>query len=219
MPTTIPRIITASSSNDDGLTPFAFDDTLPVAEENTESPFDSDVFAITNMATTNNTSSSVHNQKEAAEFHDTNENKMPTTPTKAPTAATETTMHVDAAENVYDAAKDVWAWGKGVFFMKPFLGLAEGVAGKVVGMAGISSLEDLDHAIMPKLQEFDDGHLNPAIQAMVGHIMGAVQKSEEIFKPVVCAILRPMGLIKQDESSTKKSSTDPELTPMLPATP
>jgi hypothetical protein len=219
MPTSIPRTIsTSSSNNDDGLTPFDFDDTLPVEDENTQSPFDSDVLAITNMTTTNNTSSSVPNQNQReAEFHDTNENNnMP----KTPTAATETTMHVDAAENVYDTAKDVWAWGKGVFFMKPFLGLAEGVAGKVVGMAGISSLEDLDHAIMPRLQEFDDGHLNPAIQAVVGHILGAVQKSEEIFKPVVCAILRPIGLIKDDESSTKKFRTEPELTgATIPPTP
>jgi hypothetical protein len=125
-----------------------------------------------------------------------------------PASATETTMHVDPAENAYDAAKGVWAWGKGVFVMKHFLGIAEGVAGKVVSMAG-STLEDLDHAIMPRLQEWDDSILNPALQALVGTILGAVKKSVDIFKPVVFAILKPIGLIKEDD---KKKSSEPELT-------
>jgi hypothetical protein len=123
------------------------------------------------------------------------------------TTATETTMHVDPAEKAYDAAKGFWAWGKGVFVMKHFLGIAEGLAGKVVGMAG-STLEDLDHAIMPRLQKWDDSILNPALQAMVGTILGAVKKSEDIFKPVVFAILKPIGLIKEDD----KKSSEPELT-------
>jgi hypothetical protein len=115
---------------------------------------------------------------------------------------TKTTMHVDPAEKAYDAAKGVWAWGKGAFAVKHFLGIAEAVAGKAVGMAG-STLEDLDHAIMPRLQKWDDSILNPALQAMVGTILGAVKKSEDIFKPVVFAILKPIGLIKEDD---KKSS-------------
>jgi hypothetical protein len=122
------------------------------------------------------------------------------------TTATETTMHVDPAEKAYDAAKGVWAWGKGVFVMKHFLGIAEGLASKVVGMTG-STLEDLDHAIMPRLQDWDDSLLNPVLQAVVGTILGAAKKSEEFFKPVIFAILKPIGLIKEDESSS-----EPELT-------
>jgi hypothetical protein len=183
-------------SNDDGLTPFDFDATPP--DEKTKSPFDSDVLAFTNT-----TSKSLPNQNKSreTEFHDTIENMS--------TSATETTMHVDPAEKAYDAAKGVWAWGKGVFFMKPFLGIAEGVAGKFVSMAG-SSLEDIDHSIMPRLQEWDDSLLNPVIQKLVDTIMGAVHKSEDIFKPVVFAILKPIGLIKED--GTKKTPSDPELT-------
>jgi hypothetical protein len=182
------------SSNDDGLTPFDFDDTP--ADENTQSPFDSDVLAFTK----NTTSRSLPNQnRRETEFHDTRQTMS---------TATETTMHVDPAEKAYDAAKGVWAWGKGVFVMKHFLGIAEAVAGKAVGMAG-STLEDLDHAIMPRLQEWDDSLLNPALQAMVGTILGAVKKSEDIFKPVVFAILKPIGLIKEDD---KKKSSEPELT-------
>jgi hypothetical protein len=183
------------SSNDDGLTPFDFDDNP--ADENTQSPFDSDVLAFTNT-----TSKSLPNNRRETEFHDTQENMSST--------ATETTMHVDPAEKAYDGAKAAWAWGKGVFFMKPFLGIAEATAGKFVTMAG-SSLEDIDHAIMPRLQEWDDSLLNPALQALVGTILGAMKKSEDIFKPVVFAILKPIGLIKEDGKNKKTS--EPELTP------
>jgi hypothetical protein len=120
--------------------------------------------------------------------------------------ATETTIHADPAEKVYDAAKGVWAWGKGVFVMKHFLGIAEGLAGKVVGMTG-GTLEDLDHAIMPRLQDWDDSLLNPVFQAIVGTILGAAKKSEEFFKPVIFAILKPIGLIKEDESSLEPERT------------
>lgn len=185
------------SSNDDGLTPFDFDDTP--ADENSQSPFDSDVLAFTK----NTTSRTLPNQsRRETEYHDTQQIMS--------TAATETTMHIDPAEKAYDAAKGVWAWGKGVFFIKPFLGIAEAVAGKAVSMTG-SSLEDIDHAIMPKLQEWDDSLLNPALQAIVGTILGAVKKSEDIIKPVVFAILKPIGLIKEDKDDKKKSS-EPELT-------
>jgi hypothetical protein len=182
-------------SNDDGLTPFDFDDTP--ADENIQSPFDTDVLAFTNNAR----SKSLPNQPET-EFHDTTENMS--------SSANETTMHADPAEKAYDAAKNVWAWGKGVFVLKPFLGMAEGAAGKFVSMTG-SSLEDLDHKIMPRLQEWDDSLLNPAIQALVNVIMGAVSKSEDIFKPVVMAVLKPIGLIKDDKK--KKSGSEPENTP------
>jgi len=113
-------------------------------------------------------------------------------------------MHVDAAEKVYDSAKGVWAWGKGVMVIKPFLGVAEGVAGKVVGMTG-STLETVDDAVVDQLHGLDDKILNPAIQAIVGTILGAVGKTEEVFKPIIIAILKPLGLIKD-------TAENPELT-------
>lgn len=51
--------------------------------------------------------------------------------------------HVDAAEKVYENVKGAWAWGKGIVVFSPFMGMAEGVAGKVVEMAG-SNLEEVD---------------------------------------------------------------------------
>lgn len=95
------------------------------------------------------------------------------------------TEGVDPAEKVYDAAKGVWSWGKGVMVLSPFLGLAEGVAGKVVEMAG-SSLEETDDVISSQLHGLDEKYLNPAIAAVVS---------------TVVSILKPVGLIKDDPST------------------
>lgn len=104
-------------------------------------------------------------------------------------------MHVDPAEKVYDTAKGVWAWGKGVMVISPFLGVAEGVAGKVVGMTG-NSLESVDDAVVDQLHGLDDNILNPAIQAIVSTVLGAAGKTEDVLKPIIIAILKPLGLIK-----------------------
>jgi hypothetical protein len=53
---------------------------------------------------------------------------------------TTTGLHADPAEKVYDTAKGVWSWGKGIIIFSPFMGLAEGIAGKIVETAG-SSME------------------------------------------------------------------------------
>mmetsp|Transcript_4341 Transcript_4341/g.8934 ORF Transcript_4341/g.8934 Transcript_4341/m.8934 type:complete len:114 (-) Transcript_4341:400-741(-) len=50
-------------------------------------------------------------------------------------------MHVDPAEKIYGTAKGVWGWGKGIIIFKPFMGIAEGIAGKIVETAG-SNLEE-----------------------------------------------------------------------------
>lgn len=141
-------------------------------------------------------------------FHDS---KMATvTPSKAKAPAptkffpTEAPTHVDAAEKVYDTAKGVWAWGKGMTVIKPFLGLAEGVAGKVVGIAG-SNLSSIDGAVVGQLHSLDDKMLNPAIAAILGAFLGAAGKAEDILKPIIVAILKPLGLIKN-------SAENPELT-------
>lgn len=130
------------------------------------------------------------------------------TPTTPATASkffpTEAPTHVDAAEKVYDTAKGVWAWGKGVMVFRPFLGLAEGVAGKLVSMVG-SNLETLDGAVVDQLHGLDDKILNPAISSIVGTLLGAVGKTEDVFKPMIIAILKPLGLIKE-------RAENPELT-------
>jgi hypothetical protein len=194
-----------SLSFDGLLTPFDLDNDNnhfePADESETESPFHSDALAL-NLS---------------YEPETTAPNSQETTFYEAraimSSSASTSEMHIDAAEKVYDNAKGVWAWGKGIMVVSPFLGLAEGVAGKVASMAG-STLEEVDHQIVPHLHTFDDSVLNPALAAVVGTIMGAVSKSEEIFKPIVFAILKPIGLIKDDKSTStkKKKKSEPELT-------
>lgn len=62
--------------------------------------------------------------------------KMATT-----TAETKPLDNLDPAEKIYDTAKGVWGWGKGIIIFSPFLGIAEGIAGKIVETAG-SNLEE-----------------------------------------------------------------------------
>jgi len=116
-------------------------------------------------------------------------------------------MHIDPAEKVYETAKNVWAWGKGVMLFRPFLGLAEGVAGKAVSVAG-GSLEQVDGFVMEQLHGLDDKVLNPAIQAIVSTIMKAAGKSEDVLKPMIVGVMKPLGLIK-DGSKTEPA---PEVT-------
>jgi hypothetical protein len=59
----------------------------------------------------------------------------------------EANTNVDAAEKLYGTAKGVWTWGKGIFFVNPFLGMAEAVAGKAVSMAGLS-LQTVDTIVV-----------------------------------------------------------------------
>jgi hypothetical protein len=104
--------------------------------------------------------------------------------------------HFDVAEHVYEGAKGVWGWGKGVSIINPFLGIAETVAGKVAGVVG-TSLEAIDGTIKPKLHEFDDGVLNPSIAKIVGIILATVSKGDETLRPIIEAILGPLGIIKK----------------------
>lgn len=121
-----------------------------------------------------------------------------TTPTKTAPGKT-----ADPAEKVYDTAKGVWAWGKGVFFISPFLGVTEAVAGKVVEMAG-SNLEQVDGALKGHLHGLDEGLLNPAIAKLVEALVAATGKTEEFLKPIIATALKPFGMIK--------NHPEPELT-------
>ena len=140
-----------------------------------------------------------------------------TTPKPAATAAstpptmhkekffpTEAPAHVDAAEKVYDTAKGVWSWGKGVTVISPFLGIAETVAGKAVSMAG-QSLETIDGEVVKQLHSIDDGILNPAIEKILGILLGAAGKSEDMLKPIIVALLKPFGLIKETAENPEKT--------------
>lgn len=117
-------------------------------------------------------------------------------------------INVDAAAHVYEGAKNVWGWGKEQMVISTFLGMAEGIAGKIASVAG-TDLEEIDGNLKPQLSSFDSGILNPAIKQVLSVILNAAGKGEEIFKPMVVSILKPVGLIKDDGS---KETIAPELT-------
>jgi hypothetical protein len=119
---------------------------------------------------------------------------------------TEVPQHVDAAEKVYDTVKGAWTWGKGVTIFKPFLGVTEAIAGKVVNLVG-SDLVSVDDALVHKLHSIDDSMLNPAIAAILGLLLGAAGKTEDALKPILLSILKPLGLIKE-------TAENPEITPV-----
>jgi len=125
--------------------------------------------------------------------------------TTTPTAAEES--HPDAAANVYEGAKGVWAWGKGVPVFSPFMGVAEAVAGKALEVAG-TNMEELDGNIKPQLQNLDSGILNPAIEKVAGIMLGAAGKAEEIVKPIIILVLSPFKMLEQQPSNETPEVTN-----------
>lgn len=117
----------------------------------------------------------------------------------------EHSMQVDAAETIYDKVKDFWSWGRGLPVVSPFLGIAEGVAGKCIGVATGQSLESLDRVVTDQLQIFDDAVLNPVIAHFVHAVLKASSETEKVLKPYLMHVFTHMGLIKT-------TAENPELT-------
>lgn len=124
------------------------------------------------------------------------------------TSSTNDQAHYDVAEHVYEGAKGVWAWGKGVPVFKPFMGIAEGMTNKVLGIAG-TSLQGIDGMITPKLADFDTSVLNPAIANVVGILMSVGAKGEDTFGPVVQSIVSSVTSTKIEDKSPEPA---PEVT-------
>ena len=130
------------------------------------------------------------------------------------TSSTTEQGHYDVVEHVYEGAKGVWAWGKGVAVFKPFMGIAEGVTNKVLSVAG-TSLEDIDGMITPKLADFDTSVLNPAIAKIVSILMATASKGEDTFGPLVNTIVSTVSSTKIEDKKTPEPA--PELTTPTPA--
>jgi hypothetical protein len=125
-------------------------------------------------------------------------------------------MNIDAAEKVYDTAKGVWAWGKGIIIFSPFMGMAESIAGKIVETAG-STLAQVDSCVIDKLHGIDDGILNPAVQTLVRTVLGAAHQTEDFVKPIIVALLKPIGLIKDTPENTSTTKSMPLKKPIAPS--
>jgi len=128
-------------------------------------------------------------------------------PPKEPLTTTTTESHADAAANVYEGAKGVWAWGKGVAVFSPFMGMAEAVAGKALQVAG-TNMEELDSNIVPQLKNLDSGILNPAIEKVTEVMLGAAGKAEEIVKPIFVLIMSPFKMLEQQPSNETPEVTN-----------
>lgn len=135
-------------------------------------------------------------------------------PVEAPVEAPAEPMKLDAAEAVYGKAKGILAWGKSVPVVGFFVGTSEAVAGKALGVVG-TDLSALDTKIEGELTKFDSGVLTPAISAIAKILMGVAGKSEETFKPIIMALMKPLGFLIKSEASeeTPEAHTEtPEVT-------
>lgn len=143
----------------------------------------------------------------------------PAAPTTTPVDSSSTMnedkyMQIPVAEAVYGKAKDVLAWGKSVPIVSFFVGTSEAVAGKALGVVG-TDLSQLDGKIGSEVTKFDKGILNPAIQAIAKVLIGVAGKSEETIKPIIDAILKPLGMLiksKTNEQSPEEHNNTPEVT-------
>ena len=129
----------------------------------------------------------------------------PVLATTTTTTSSSTTPNAkpDAAANVYEGVKGAWAWGKGVPVFSPFMGAAETVAGKALEVAG-TNLEEVDgNLIKPQLTNLDTAILNPAIETVVGIVLGTAGKTEEVFKQIISTLMAPFSKMISDEPATE----------------
>lgn len=135
-------------------------------------------------------------------------------PPPAPTVTKEEGTKIDAAGMVYGKAKDILMWGKSAPVVSFFVGTSEAVAGKALGVVG-TDLSSVDGKIESELTKFDAGVLTPAIGAITKILMDVAGKSEATLKPLLEALMKPIGfLIKSEaEEATPEAHTEtPEVT-------
>jgi hypothetical protein len=198
-----------SDNEDDRLTYIA---TIPTYSNTTDSPLLGLKDAFFSNATFSNNGTT-----DPEKFHDTSMTMdahhpspvhhatHPATHKPSSSSSTKKDLKLEnPAEVTYDKVKGVWTWGKGVRIFSPFLGLAEAVAGKVLHVAG-SSLEELDGGVSDNLHTVDDKYLNPALSMLLSAVHRVYSKGEDILKPMLRAILKPVGLMKD-------KAENPELT-------
>ncbi len=132
--------------------------------------------------------------------------KEPTTPSPEPEsepvapAPVDDKPKFDVVENVYEGAKSAWAFGKGIIVFKPFMGVAEGAATKVLSITtGISSLEDADKQIKSTLSGVDKEFIDPAILKLWSTLEPIIGKGDEVLKTVLGFVTTKVPLLKAEE--------------------
>lgn len=155
------------------------------------------------MKTTNSTSAPVDNDV------------TPTTPSTTPvlpkkdTAPTSELPHFDTLDHVYEGAKSAWAFGKNIGIVKPFLGMAETVAVKVIQITtGVESLDALDKNLKPHVTGLDKDLLDPAILAVIKFLEPILGKGSEVVGGMA-NLVHKVPLIKNNPEVTSPESFTP----------
>jgi len=168
-------------------------------EEDQIPPVREESFVIDEMASKNNQKRKNKN-KTSFQKEDIQSSKLspPTQDLKmaesTPTTTEEEHPHFHVVDQVYEGAKTAWSATKSFPIFTPFLGLAEGVTTKVISIAGAgSSLQEVDEKLKPHLTGIDSDLLDPAIEKIVGLVIGVVGKGDEIFKSLLAVVIKPKG--------------------------
>jgi len=126
--------------------------------------------------------------------------------------------HFDVGTNVYEAAKSVWGWGRSIPLAGSILGVYEAVGAKVVSTAVHKDLSTVDAEIKYHVSGLDKDVIDPAIAAILNIIFPAVEKGEEVLKPIIMAVgpkIPFMAMIfpklLTDEASDPETSTPASL--------
>jgi hypothetical protein len=129
-------------------------------------------------------------------------------PTNSSTPSTEQ-PHFDALDHVYEGAKSFWAVGKNVAIVKPFFGIAETVAVKVIQVTtGVESLDDVDKNLKPHVCGIDKDLLDPAILAVLKFLEPIIGKGSEVVSGMV-GLVHKVPLVKSNPEVTSPEVSAP----------
>lgn len=115
-------------------------------------------------------------------------------PKTSPAPSTDGTDYA-VSQQVYDGVKAAWGYGCEFTVVKPFLKMGEGIAGKVLNLATGIHLEKGDEEIKPKLAEFDDAFVNPAIARLLEALSPVVGKTDETLRPMITIMIKKLYFI------------------------
>lgn len=118
----------------------------------------------------------------------------------------------DVVDNIYEGAKSVWAFGKCIIVFKPFMGVAEGAATKVLSITtGISSLEDADKHIKTTLSGLDQEFIDPAILRLWSVLEPVIGKGDEVLKTVLTVVSKKVPMLKGEKTKECDEASAPEI--------
>lgn len=126
--------------------------------------------------------------------------------------------HFDTLDHVYEGVKSAWAFGKNIGIVKPFLGMAESVAVKVIQITtGVESLDALDQNLKPHVSGLDKDLLDPAILAVIKFLEPILGKGSEVVGGMV-NLVHKVPLIKTDPEVTSPEVFTPASEDVVVAT-